>query len=120
MIKLEYKGEIYTIAELSVMSGIDAATLRDRLRRGYTVDEAVQIVPTVESVNEFCEASWYKDWIGMSSTYLYEIYWKWCISNGYNPVTQRGFTRHILKLNANLKLVVTHTDAGCVRLYRER
>ena len=73
------KNHWYTVNELSEMSGVQPHTLRDRLRRGYSVEEAVSLAPTATSVKEFCEASWYEDWIGMSINDLYEIYWKWCI-----------------------------------------
>ena len=120
MKQLEYKGEIYTINELSEMSGISGASLRDRLRRGFTVEEAVQIVATDESVKEFCDASWYKDWIGMSTTYLYEIYWRWSVSNGYKPISQCSFTRQLFKLYPNLKTVPTRKADSSGRIIRER
>ena len=120
MMQLEYRGELYTVNELSDMSGVSTVSLRDRLRRGFTVEEAVQIIATDESVKEFCDASWYQDWIGVSTTYLYEIYWRWCISNGYRPIQQCGFTRQIFKLYPNLKTVPTKTDNGSCRIIRER
>lgn len=85
----------YTINELSEMSGISPASLRDRLRRGYSVEEAVKPIPTHTSVLAFCDASWYLDWIGMSVSYLHEIYYKWCISNGYEPIGKQAFSRQI-------------------------
>jgi hypothetical protein len=120
MLSLESKGELYTIAELSEISGIDAATLRDRLRRGYTVEEAVQMIATTESVKEFCEASWYRDWLGISTSSLYDIYWRWCISNGYNPINQKVFTRQILAMYPHLKIVPTRLENGYCRIIRER
>ena len=84
-----YKDRMWTVNELSDISGIAPATIRDRLRRGYTVDEAIQITPTIESVKEFTHASWWKDWIGMETVYLQKIYWNWCIEEGYEPINQQ-------------------------------
>ena len=73
MAKYDFKGSWYTPNELSEMSGIPAHTLRDRLRRGYSIEEAITAVPTQTSVKEFCDASLWEDWIGMSMSDLYEI-----------------------------------------------
>ena len=116
----EYKGMIYTIDELALISGIEPATIRDRLRRGYSVEQAVQVTPIHDSVKGFCESSWYEDWIGTSTMSLHKIYWKWCISNGYTPLQQQGFTRQILKLYPQLKTVPTRYDTHCCRVIRER
>ena len=116
----EYKGKIYNIEELSFMSGIEKATLRERLRCGYSVEEAMSLSPIKDSVKEFCESSWYEDWIGMSTKYLHEIYFKWCISNGHTPLGQQGFTRQILKLYPQLKTVPTRKETYCCRVIRER
>lgn len=105
MIKLTYKDGVYTIHELSEISGIPTATLRDRLRRGYTIEEAMTPNPIVESVKRFSDESWYEDWIGISTSELYTIYWKWCIRNGYTPLQDKRFTRHIMKLYPTLKVV---------------
>ena len=115
-----YEGKMYTIEELSFMSGIEKATIRDRIRRGYSVEEAIQMSPIHESVREFCYSSLYEDWIGMSTKYLHEIYFKWCISNGYAPTNQQAFTRQILKLYPSLKTVPTRYDTHCCRVIRER
>ena len=62
MAKHFYNGNWYTAQELADLSGIAAHTLRDRLRRGFSVDEAVKPIATHESVREFGESSWYEDW----------------------------------------------------------
>lgn len=112
MIRLEYKGLTYTVNELSEISGIPSATIRDRLRRGYSINDALSPQPIVDSVKKFCEGSWYEDWIGESTSYLYEIYWKWCIRNGYTPIQSKGFTRQVMKLYPNLKSVPTKDKDG--------
>ena len=94
------------------MSGIPAATIRDRLRRGYSVEEAISPQPTFDSVKQFCEVSWYEDWIGMSTSNLYHIYWEWCIRNEYTPIHSKGFTRHVMKLYPNLKVIPTKDRDG--------
>lgn len=120
MLRCTYNGQMYTIKELSEMSGVEEYTIRDRLRRGYTVQQAIQVSPMDTSVIEFNNASYYKDWIGMSTTYLYKIYWEWCIVNGYSPSTQVKFIRQILKMYPNLKTVSTRKRDGCCRIIRER
>lgn len=120
MNKYEYKGQLYTVNELSDMSGIAAPTIRDRLRRGYSIDQAIVDSPTHESVRAFCESSWWEDWLGMTTTYLYEIYWKWSIDNQYRPIQQAGFTRQLFKLYPNLKSVPTNKPYLCGRVIRRK
>ena len=115
-----YKEQSYTVNQLSEMSGIAPHTLRDRLRRGYSVEEAIKPKPTDDSIKQFCESSWYQDWIGMSTSYLYKIYWKWSVSNGYTPVHIKGFTRQIMSMYPNLKTVPTRKKHECFRIIRER
>lgn len=114
------KDALYSIQDLSAMSGIEEHTIRDRLRRGYSVESAIKHELVHESVEEFADASWYGDWIGMSTTYLYEIYWGWCRSHGFTPLSQISFTRQIMKMYPNLKTVPTRRDNGCMRIIRER
>lgn len=105
MINIVYKNNVHTINELSDMSGIPTATLRDRLRRGYTIEEAMSPHPIFNSVKQFCDESWYEDWIDTSTTQLYNVYWEWCIRNEYTPIHCKGFTRQVMKLYPNLKVI---------------
>lgn len=116
----EYNGQMYTVKQLSEISGVSEASIRDRLRRGYSVDQVVRHTPTNDSVEHFCESSWYEDWIGMSTSYLHKIYWKWCVSNGYTPIQIQGFTRQIMKKYPNLKVVPTKVEDKSLRIIRER
>lgn len=120
--KYEYNGSWYTPNELSKLSGVDAHTIRDRLRRGYSVEEAVKVLPVHNSVKAFCDASWYQDWIGMSINELYEIFFRWCISEGYEyiEVTKQGFSRQLFTIYPNLKTVPTRRGDRCYRIIRER
>lgn len=120
MLKLLYRDQILTVNELSELSGIAPATIRDRLRRGFSVEEAVRDSAVHDSVREFAEASWYKDWIGMSTDQVHEIYWKWCVAHEYPPLQKPGFTRHILALYPNLKTVPSRRGNGCCRVLREK
>ena len=118
--KCEYKGDWYTLNQLSEISGIHPATLRDRLRRGYSVEQAVKPVATNESVEQFADASYYLDWIGMSITDLHKIYWRWSIEHGYSPLQKQGFSRHLLKLCPQLKTVPNRINDKCQRVIRLR
>ena len=115
-----YRGKVYTIHELAEISGIAPATIRYRLRRGYTIDEAVKTVATDESVFQFAEASWWEDWIGMPISGLYRIYWSWCVSNGYTPLQKQGFSRQLVGMYPNLKVVPSRIDGNSCRVIRER
>lgn len=116
-----YKGREYTVNELAEMSGIAHATIRSRIRKGYTIEQAISLVPIDDSVREFCGTSWYKDWIGMSTQYLYKIYWNWCVSNEYLPAPLKAFTKQLMSLYPNLKVVPTkHKNGQCNRVIRER
>ena len=120
MLKLLYKDQIMTVNELSEISGIAPATIRDRLRRGFSVEEAVRESAVNDSVREFADASWWEDWIGHSTDYVYEIYFEWCFGNGYEPLQKQGFTRHIMSMYPNLKTVPSRRNGGCCRVVRER
>ena len=118
--KYLYKGAWYTPNQLSEISGIAAHTIRDRLRRGYTIEEAVKVAPVSQSVREFNEASHWEDWIGMSIDALHTIYWKWCVSHGYQPLSKQGFSRQLMGLYPFLKTVPTKRGDKCYRLIRMR
>lgn len=120
MNRYAYKNRMYTVKELSEMSGIDAHTLRDRLRRGFPIEQAIRLMPIHESVEHFCEASYYQDWIGMSINDLYEIYWKWCVSNEYQATTKQGFSRQIKTMYPQLKTIPTTNNGGSKRIIRLR
>ena len=116
----EYRGQPYTIKQLSEKSGIAEATIRDRLRRGYSVEQAVRPVATNDSVEAFCEASSWEDWIGMPINDLHTIYFKWCISKEYKPMTKQGFSRHLFSLNPQLKTIPLKRVGKCYRIIRKK
>lgn len=120
MAKYQFKDSWYTTKELSEISGIAPATIRDRLRRGYSVEEAIKIVATNESVKEFCDASYFGDWIGMPISDLFKIYWRWCIQNGYTALQIQGFSRQLMSMYPNLKTVPITKDGKCYRVIRMR
>ena len=116
--RYEFRGRFYTTQELSELSGVAPATIRDRLRRGYSVEQAVRPALTAESVEQFSEASWWEDWLGMSVNALHEIYWKWCVSHDYTPLGKQPFSRHLLHLYPQLKTVPSRVDGRCQRVIR--
>ena len=120
MARHEFNGSWYTPNELSEMSGIAAHTIRDRLRRGYPVEEAIKMLPVQESIKEFGEASYYQDWVGMPMSDLYEIFYKWCISKGHTVVTKQTFTRHLLSMYPMLKIVPSKVGDKHCRMIRLR
>ena len=120
MMRYEFRGKLHTIKELSELSGIAPATLRDRIRRGYSVEQAVRPAIVNESVEHFCEASWWEDWIGMPISDLHTIYWKWCIKNGYPPISKQGFSRQILSMYPMFKVVPTKRGEQSFRIIRLR
>lgn len=109
-----------TPEELSEISGIKPHTIRDRLRRGYSIEEAVKDKPTHDSVIEFSEASCWEDWLSMSINDLHEIYWKWSVSHGYTPISKQGFSRQLMAMYPMLKIVPTQYGDGCKRMIRLR
>lgn len=120
LMRYEYKGAAYTINELAEMSGIAQATIRYRLRKGYSVSEAVKMLATDDGVREFVDASCWEDWIGMPISGLYKIYWKWCVSYGYTPLHIKGFSRQLFQMFPNLKTVPNRVDGKCLRVIRMR
>lgn len=120
MLKLQYNGKLYTVKRLSELSGIAPATIRDRLRRGYSVHQAISYTTTPESVELFSEASWWEDWIGMPVSDLHKIYWKWCVSHEFTPISAQAFSKHLLSLYPQLKSVPTNRNGKCQRVIRLR
>lgn len=120
MARYELNGRWYTPNELSEMSGIKVHTIRDRLRRGFSVDEAIKVAAINDGVREFGDASYYHDWVGMPISDLYEIYWNWCIANGYNTLQLQGFSRQIMSMYPMLKTVPTKCGDKCQRIIRLR
>ena len=120
MVRYVLDGKWYTVTELAEMSGIKPHTIRDRLRRGYSTTEAVKIVSTYDDVKAFNEASCWEDWIGMSINDLHEIYWRWCIQHGYSPLQKQGFSRQIMSMYPNLKIVPTKRGDKYFRVIRKR
>lgn len=53
-------------------------------------------------------------------SYLYEIFWKWCVSSGYTPISKQGFSRHIMQTYPMLKTVPTKQADGYARIIRLR
>lgn len=120
MSKYLYQDRWHTIQELSDMSGIKCHTIRDRLRRGYPVEEAVKMTVTHESVKEFCDASLWNDWIGVSISDLHTIYWKWCIQHGYTALQKQGFSRQLMGMYPMLKIVPSKRGDKYERVIRLR
>jgi hypothetical protein len=118
--KHQINGSWYTVNELSEMSGVKPHTIRDRLRRGFSVEEAIKVVATQDSVREFGAASHWEDWLGLSISDLYEIYWKWCVSHGYTPLPKQGFSRQLFGMYPMLKTVPTKIGEQCYRIIRMR
>lgn len=118
--RYEFKGKWYTPKELEEITGIKAHTIRDRLRRGYSIEEAIKVTAIQDSVREFCEASLWEDWIGMPMSDLFEIYWRWCIQNGYTAIQLQGFSRQLMSMYPMLKTVPTKKGNKCQRIIRLR
>lgn len=113
-------GKSYTVNELSEISGILPHTIRDRLRRGYSIEEAVKTMAIQDSVREFSDSSWWEDWIGMSISDLYKIYWKWCVSHKYTPLHIQGFSRQLMSMYPMLKIVPIKSGDKYSRVIRMR
>ena len=120
MHRYAYRDQMLTVKELSEMSGVAPHTLRDRLRRGYSVEQAVRPSPIHESVEQFCEVSFYPDWVGQSIDELYQIYWRWCMKAEYKPTTKQGFSRQVATIYPQLKTIPTSNRSGCKRIIRMR
>lgn len=96
-----YKGKYYNIHELSELSGVKYSTLCERLKNGYSVEEAVALDTRIpDSILEFDSASDYKDWDGMINEELYGDYRQWCSNNDFfqnrtstSPNVSSGFIR---------------------------
>lgn len=102
----EYKGKMYTLSELSKLSGINYTTLAERLNRGYSIDEAIAYTPKIaNSVQGFVDASTPSDWDGLPNEELYKLYRNWCLRNDFRPESQVHFSRCLRRLVVNLRIV---------------
>ena len=115
-----YKGEPHTAKQLSELSGIPAATIRDRIRRGFSVEQAMTMCPSNDGVQEFCEASLWEDWLNHSISDVHSIYYRWCLSNGYTPLGIQGFSRHLMSINPWLKTTPVKRGNKSCRVIRKR
>ena len=104
--------------QLSEMSGIPPHTIRDRMRRGFTIGEAVKEIPVQESVKEFSEDSYYMDWVGMTVEEVHTNYWQYCLKFGYQPLQKQGFSRQLLSMYPMLKTVPTKCGDRYYRIIR--
>lgn len=120
MNRYELNGSLYTPNQLAELSGIPPHTIRDRLRRGYSVEEAIKLIPTHDSVKEFCNASHWEDWVGMTIDNLYNVYWQWSIRNGYSTLQKQGFSRQLFSMYPMLYTVPTKKAHKSVRYIRLR
>lgn len=60
---------------------------------------------TTTSVDEFIEASDWKDWINQYTEDVYTIYWQWCIKESLDPQNKIVFMRRILDEYPDLRSV---------------
>jgi hypothetical protein len=118
MPKHEINGSWYSTKQLSEMSGIPQHTIRDRLRRGYEIEEAIKVLPIHKSVKDFSEASYYMDWVGETIDEVWSIYWKWSLDNGYSPLQKQGFSRQVMGMYPMLKTVPSQVGNGYKRIIR--
>lgn len=114
-----YKGVEYTIKELSEMSGIQPHTLRQRLRNGYDLVNALKQKPIHTSVEVFCEDSWYRDWESLTIDEVYQIYCNWCDKNDYNITPKQTFGKEIQMLYP-IYTVPTFNKGSYMRVIRLR
>ena len=98
MNKYEYKGVLYTVNELSDISGIQPATIRQRLRSGYDLTNALKFRPVHTSVEIFTEASHWRDWEGQTINDIYQVYCDWCNKHLYRLVPKQTFGKEIKML----------------------
>lgn len=116
----DYRGGKHTIEELSAMSGYSTKQLRNRLYRGFSIEQAMREVPMHDSVVAFDEASYWGDWIGMAIEDLYQIYWKWCVNNDWHPVTKRQLSSELLPRYGLQTVSMATPDGKSQRYVRER
>lgn len=108
MKKLLYDSRLFNLRELSEFCGVNYTTLCNRLRRGYSIEEAVaydQRVPA--SVSRFLYESHPPDWDGMTNEAVYKIYFNWCIKNNYPIESKIHFIRTLKQCLPNMRVVTT-------------
>lgn len=94
----EYGDGMTTIQELSNKYGIKYTTLVERLKRGYTVEEAIAGERMPESVKQFVDNSYPPDWNGLLNEDLYKRYVEWCDKHDFERESQVHFSRCLKKL----------------------
>ena len=85
-----------------------------------SVEEAIKVVATQDSVKAFSDASYWEDWIGMPINDLFKIYCQWCVSCGYTPLPIQGFSRQLMGMYPMLKTVPIKSGDRCFRVIRMR
>lgn len=103
-----YNNQLFNLKELSEFTGIKYTTLSERLKRGYSVEEAITEKSRIpESIEQFVQASYPKDWDGMTNEELYKIYFNWCVRNEHYAESNVHFTRCLKRIVPNLRTVPT-------------
>lgn len=106
-----YNDQVFTGKQLAEFTGVSYTTLMERIKRGYTVEEAVESAQKIpESIQAFTEASDYHDWAGLVNSELYKIYRDWCARNDQEPESSVHFTRCIKRIYPNIRIVPTRLN----------
>lgn len=115
-----YNGQLYSGKELAELSGVKYTTLMERIKRGYSVEEAIADGTRVpESILVFCDEYDPADWNGLENGQLYMTYRAWCIENNYIPETQVHFSRSLKRqLGERYHIVPTRVTTDGVIKYK--
>lgn len=117
MIKYEYEGNYYTIKQLSEMCSVEEATLRYRIKAGYTVKQAMSDIPIKNSIKRFVDGSDWHDWLDQTTTTVYNSYFDWCKKNKMVAETKILFMKQLFLLIPWLKSVPMKDKNGCGARY---
>lgn len=108
MKKLLYKGNLYTGKELADFTGVKYTTLMERLRRGYTVEEAVADESRIPaSVQAFVDEYDVMSLNGQTCKEVFNTYRCFCVIHHLIPETQVHFGKSIKRLLPNFRMVPT-------------
>ena len=116
---INFNGHAYNVRQLADQAGLPYNTIWNRLKNGYTPEEAMRQPLIANSVLEFIEADDPSSWDGETTFDVWERYERWCYKEdvGYLPLTFQTFVRQI-RQQLDIRLVHSSVWEGDEKVWK--
>lgn len=114
--RYHYDGQDLTITEIAALSGVAGWLIRDRLKRGLTIEQATSEQPTHKQITVGNETHTFEEWasrLGLTVAGLRErlAHYNWTMEEAFKaPRMDRGQSRHRIAFHNRLKIrtIISH------------